>query len=366
MTNVAAVLLSLLPLLLSRARASCDENLSQFEARSFLWENGLPKFIDSHDNLCNLTSNKTRDQVGVRYNVLSFGDSYELEFCRVRPFGLQSHPQSQPHIYGDCSFLNESINYKLHRGYGQQGDPKGTWKWCNESSISAIAKMGKYFDESTSTPSASFGAVVHGSFLWDLAGLHRDWCVNQRKSVKPVDNVLKGTCNHVPGRRHLSSVQITSDMRNTELILQSWEQLTVPWCDATRLRRWQQGYLREVQTILKTFPNAALFLRTQPIASAVFLGNYRCHKPMNDYIAHVAHSFQRRESVNRIDSSHRERSETMVGRVVRLIDLYSLFAVPNDNGVDHFSSDHAHLSKEGFQIYRGFILRVLSDFFNLN
>jgi hypothetical protein len=124
MTNVAAVLLSLFPLLLSRARASCDENLSQFEARSFLWENGLPKFIDSHDNLCNLTSNKTRDQVGVRYNVLSFGDSYELEFCRVRPFGLQYHPQSQPHIYGDCSFQNESINYKLHRGYGQQGDPK--------------------------------------------------------------------------------------------------------------------------------------------------------------------------------------------------------------------------------------------------
>jgi hypothetical protein len=121
---------------------------------------GLPKFIDSHDNLCNLTSNKTRDQVGVRYNVLSFGDSYELEFCRVRPFGLQYHPQSQPHIYGDCSFQNESINYKLHRGYGQQGDPKGTWKWCNESSVSAIAKMGKYFDESTSTPSASFGAVV--------------------------------------------------------------------------------------------------------------------------------------------------------------------------------------------------------------
>jgi hypothetical protein len=160
MTNVAAVLLSLFPLLLSRARASCDENLSQFEARSFLWENGLPKFIDSHDNLCNLTSNKTRDQVGVRYNVLSFGDSYELEFCRVRPFGLQYHPQSQPHIYGDCSFQNESINYKLHRGYGQQGDPKGTWKWCNESSVSAIAKMGKYFDESTSTPSASFGAVV--------------------------------------------------------------------------------------------------------------------------------------------------------------------------------------------------------------
>jgi hypothetical protein len=140
---------------------------------------------------------------------------------------------------------------------------------------------------------------------------------------------------------------------NTELILQSWEQLTLPWCDASLLRRWQQGYLQEVHALLKTFPNATLFLRTQPISSAVFLGNYRCHKPMNDYIAHVAHSFQRRESQTK-------------GRVVRLIDLYSLFAAPNDNGVSHFASDNIHLSLEGDKIYRSFILRVLSDYFQLH
>ncbi len=171
-----------------------------------------------------------------------------------------------------------------------------------------------------------------------------------------------------------------------EILLQSWERITVPWCDAAILRNWQQTYLQEVYALIAAFPNATIFLRTQAISSAIFLGNHRCHKPMNDFIIHVVHSFQQVEkeqnskfkqetstnfngidnSSNNSDSDNRNNNrETTVVPVVRLIDMHGLFAAPNDNGIDHFSPDNVHLTVEGFRVYRSFVYKVLNDHYLL-
>jgi hypothetical protein len=353
------------PLIVARADSSClGIDLSQYQPQSFVWENGVPKFLNSQNKLCDLISNKSHNKIGFRSNVLSFGDSYEIGFCDARPSSTNGHYAYVERsgavigIYADCSFQNESIQYKFHRIYGQRGDPIGTWEWSNETSLKNIAFMGNYFNKSSSTPPlrGTIDAVVYGSFLWDLLHAHNDWC---QQNTKMTDPLLKATCNHVT-RRKLSSFEERTREMSTELILQSWERLTMPWCDAAMLRQWQRSYLQDVHAILKAFPNAALFLRTQPISSAVFLGNFRCHKPMNDYIAHIVRSFEAARGTN----SLRTRINPLEGRVVRLIDLYSLFAAPNDNGVGHFAVDNIHLTPEGFKNYRSFILSVLGDYFH--
>jgi hypothetical protein len=354
------------PLLLAaHAASNCShEDLSRIQPQSFVWENRVPKFINSEEKLCGLLTNKTHNRAGLRYNVLSFGDSYEIRFCDARPSGkirksFAFKEYGPLVLYADCSHQNESIQYKIRRVFGQRGDPKGTWARSNETSLTIFAELGKYFNRSPSllispradadadTVRTTVDAVLHGSFLWDLLHTHNDWC-RAHRTEKSVDPLLNSTCLHV-SRRRLSSLET---MRITEMTLQSWGRITVPWCNAAMLRQWKNTYLREVHALLEAFPTAALFLRTQPISSAVFLGNFRCHKPMNDYIAHVARSFQ-------------ITSDLSKSRVVRLIDVYSLFAAPNDRGVDHFSPDNIHLTKEGEKIYRAFILRVISDYFHL-
>jgi hypothetical protein len=128
----------------------------------------------------------------------------------------------------------------------------------------------------------------------------------------------------------------------------------VPWCDAATLKNWEETYLREVHALLAAFPQAVLFLRTQPISSSVLFGNEHCNGVMNSFIVKVWATSQH--------LLHQSASGATLGRRVRLIAMHELFQAPNDNGVDHFSDDNTHLTEDSTKVYRAYVLRVLDEY----
>ena len=398
--------------------ASCK--LSQL-APEFIWKDGKPMFIDSGGDGCQLSrkadsnnkgaSNNAQKYSAPRIKVLSFGDSFELGFCVARPSGKNNsifadvkHNNVRQYLYVKCSFDDEQVHYMLRRLYGQAGDTCGTsWEHSSYASHRVIAESAKMLSNLTTqgkvregtTSDSEVDVVIHGSFLWDLKHSHFRWCTNQTARENLEHNLaLNNTvsrllydslCNHVKGETKSfglrnprsnsssnsssnsdSSPPLTLSQTDTELIIQAWSRMTVPWCDAAWLRSWKQTFLAEVTTILRVFPRATLFLRTQAISSAAFLGNFRCYQPMNSYIIHLVEISQREQlKIAAISKNDGHVSsgfhEALRGRRLRLIDMYGLFAEPNDNGVDHFAADDIHLSTSGFKVYRGYVLRVVEE-----
>lgn len=387
--------------------ASCK--LSQI-APEFFWKDGKPMFTEGGGGGCELdgkayfnnissSSNSDNDRVPT-IKVLSFGDSYELGFCIARPSGKKNgvfadikRNNESHYVYVTCSFDNEPVHYLLRRMYGQAGDGCAieVWHHSNYTSDLVIAESAILFSNLTTQGKVSEGitsdsgveVVIHGSFLWDLKHSHSQWCTNQTARSNLVQNLAlddtvlrllyESLCNHIIGpsskssSNNGSSPPLSLSHGDTERIIQAWSRITVPWCDAAWLRSWKQNFLVEVTTILRVFPHATLFLRTQAISSAVFLGNHRCYQPMNAYIVHLVETSQREqpqstELIKRDGHASSGFLEALRGRHLRLIDMYSLFAEPNDSGVDHFAADDIHLSASGFQVYRGYVLRVLEAY----
>ncbi len=150
---------------------------------------------------------------------------------------------------------------------------------------------------------------------------------------------------------------------NTEELIQAWSRVTVPWCDETFLAAWKRTFLDEVVTVLRAFPAATVFLRSQAVSSAVFIGNHRCHKPMNDFIYHVVRWAQSQFEQRRVllDSavlnSDRSDFESVVrGRQVRLIDMaYSSVTTPY---IFHLEDD--------YEFYRPGFMQPSRDMLNSN
>lgn len=346
---------------------------------SFRWKDGVPHFLDKSYNDCDLLVNNLNSTIQHRgnrtINVLSFGDSYELRLCEARPSGFNNSKYNKivfsseynKIVFAVCSYYEEPITYMVHRMFGQNGEPTQSWHSAHQSSEHVIREMGRYF--SASTPSNAIrdtkssdksviekiDAVVFGSFLWDLKHWHSSWC-QQAANGNVTDSLHIALCKHVQ-LGNTSIHRVTSDSAqplDMEKIVQSWGHMTLPWCDAATLLNWQETYLREVHALLAAFPQAVLFLRTQPISSAVFLANEYCHGPMNAFIVEVWATSQH--------LVHLSASGATLGRRVRLIATHELFQAPNDNGVDHFSDDNIHLTEDGFKVYRGYVMRVLDEY----
>ena len=358
---------------------------------SFRWNSGAPYFIDESNNKCDLLVNISSIQQDIRtMNVLSFGDSYELHLCGARPSGLNNSnyqfiqlSSESKYLFVKCSRDNEPITYMVRRVFGQNGAPNQSWQNGHQTSVQIISEMGHYFSTTPTTVNGhhqqhqeqehnqsdtkrsdkplieKIDAVVFGSFLWDLKHWHTSWCLKilgeatNRSEVNVTESLHIEFCKHVK----LSSTSVTpnsTQSMDVETILQSWGRMTVPWCDAATLLNWQQTYFREVRALLAAFPQAVLFLRTQPISSAVFLGNEHCHGPMNAFILQVWATYQHLQLQN--------ANGTTIGRRVRLIAMHELFEAPNDNGVDHFYTDNIHLTKDGDKVYRDYVMRVLDEF----
>eukprot|EP01036_Dinobryon_divergens_P027702 gene27702-36517_t len=364
--------------LLSFAVATGDTSkccLPDDSVPSFRWKGGTPQFLDNNCSECDLlvNINSSIPQDNRTINVLSFGDSYELGFCRARPadynysvFQFVQHNNESKSIFARCTRYEDSINYMIRRMYGQDGEPKQVWASSDQSSLHVISEMGRYFSSATNDyqktnltrSNPNIDAVVFGSFLWDLKHWHSSWCrqilrVASNREANTTDRMYIALCSHVK----IGNTNVTSDFAqplDVETIVQSWGRMTLPWCDAATLLKWQETYLREVHALLDAFPQAVLFLRTQPISCGVFIANEHCHGPMNAFILKVWSTLQH--------LVHQSASGATLGRRVRLIAMHDLFQAPNDNGVDHFSDDNIHLTEDSFKVYRGYVMRVLDEY----
>ena len=351
---------------------------------SFRWKGGKPYFLDETYSECDLLvkPSPTVQPYNRTINVLSFGDSFELGLCLARRSGYNSsvfqfvqHSSESKWKFALCSRYNEPITYMVRRVYGQDGEPRQIWENSGLSSLHIINEMAHHFSSGPSTNSSDkpvigkVNVVVFGSFVWDLVHWHASWC----QKILKEHSRREENATHIEfcGHGKLSSTSVTSDAMeqlggnnissdkeqksmDVETILQSWGRMTVPWCDAAILLNWQQTYLREVRALLAAFPQAVLFLRTQPISSAVLFGNEHCHGPMNAFILQVWATYQHLLLQN--------ANGTTIGRRVRLIAMHELFEAPNDNGVDHFSADNIHLTDASSKIYRDYVMRVLDEY----
>eukprot|EP01036_Dinobryon_divergens_P030202 gene30202-39407_t len=326
---------------------------------SFRWKDGVPHFLDKSYNECDLPVNNSNSTIQHQARPSGFNNS---------TFQYVKSSREHKAVFVVCSFYEEPITYMVRRMFGQNGDPTQSWHSGHQSSEHIISEMGRYF--SATTPSIVIAdikssdksaiekvdAVVLGSFLWDLKHWHSSWCRQAANNGNLTDSLHIALCKHVQ-LGNTSVHRVTSDSAqplDVETIIQSWGRMTLPWCDAATLQKWQETYLTEVHALLDAFPHSVLFLRTQPISSAVFLANEHCHGPMNAFIVEVWATLQH--------LVHQSASGATLGRRVRLIATHELFQAPNENGVDHFSDDNIHLTEDGFKVYRGYVMRVLDEY----
>mmetsp|Transcript_50326 Transcript_50326/g.87830 ORF Transcript_50326/g.87830 Transcript_50326/m.87830 type:complete len:143 (-) Transcript_50326:118-546(-) len=72
-----------------------------------------------------------------------------------------------------------------------------------------------------------------------------------------------------------------------------------PWCDHAFLTTWRSTFLKSVRQLGAAFPNAKIYVRTQPFLSTLILGNQACQGAMNNIIQEIGESLLPLEQVSK-------------------------------------------------------------------
>lgn len=126
-------------------------------------------------------------------------------------------------------------------------------------------------------------AIVFSSIVHDIRNNHLAFC--KKKMPRNASSTLlfqrKCLCNH--------EKMTTAECLNVSTP-HVYNQIEMPWCDEDFVDSWRSAFTNLVTEIRTALPNASLFLRNQPFASQVQLGQQICLGSLNNILREVASS----------------------------------------------------------------------------
>ena len=154
----------------------------------------------------------------------------------------------------------------------------------------------------------------------------------------------------------------------SQIQLQQWSNYQLPWCRNEDLEKWKKGYLIIIKSIIETYSNSKIALRTQVISGHVLYGNRHCYTPMNNFIRYVASlkvsQFLKLLSLFKVKNKlvASEMKVVATDMLFALIDQEAL-AVSNvedeNTAVPRYAEDFIHLYDHGgYKNYRMYLEKI--------
>jgi len=311
-----------------------------------------------------------------RFNVLTIGDSLEIHACFNWTVGVKNQFLYNAKSGGifHCGNKN-NINLFMTREYGAQGliysrmNPKDKVNPKRIKDLTTSKSIAFKLEEMVADNMPDI--VLFGSFLWDLKENHDQFCKDEKPIIVEKDrkksNLIPFTelC-HIKynGLQALGLSLSELNMSSVISAVQTWQSMALPWCTASHFNEWKDYYLDNIDTILREVPHATIYLRTQPISSATFIGNYQCHRPYNAFIRHVskldADSYAIMRGKKNIELALLQRKVEVREGLFTLIDLDALFSSPTDT-LSIFADDHIHLSAESVKVQNDYYRLIIQQ-----
>lgn len=176
--------------------------------------------------------------------------------------------------------------------------------------------------------------IIFGSFAWDAQVYYNAYC-------KPYLTSTTNNSHFVADRSALHCV-CNETLRKHECdwsVYEQFQKKELPWCSIENFAAWETSYVQMLRLLYKAFPQATVFIRTQPPSSYYKMGNSYCQNHMNSFL----------------------RSLVGVGGeggpfpLLRLLDYHELFKLRQD-----MCSDGLHYNK-GLQPWNDLLMNSVLD-----
>ena len=318
---------------------------------AFFWVNDNAFYYDENFDGCPLKMKLFAEENKYdNINIISFGDSLELHNCISG-----DHQKLQSGFFHFlCNSYQDNIHIFFRRVYGFYGN-------FHERHPRIFTNIALEAAAEFKNMNYTADAVIYGSFLWDLLRAANSYCKSRQihfisANMTVNDAILMVICDRLVH----NTTEVAKNFTPLDYI-EAWNRIEIPWCNISFLKSWQSNYLSAIAAIVKNFPTAIIYLRTQPVSSASFQGNKFCYAGMNNFIRYIS-SLNKREFQYAVRKSADTKFQWKLGtshdkrkQLFKLIDLNALFDLPNNHSF--FAADKIHLNRfespEDVELYGG-------------